>query len=104
MGRQVLAAHGSQDLVLRDPHGIKDIDGKPFSASYPYASVPQSVDAVVRHRPFRVYSCFDGLAVFDASPMHTHGIRFREPGLNDFHAGQGTLLSADLWDRGFKNH
>jgi len=100
----VLAAHGSQDLVLRDPHGIKDIDGKPFSASYPYASVPQSVDAVVRHRPFRVYSCFDGLAVFDASPMHTHGIRFREPGLKDCQAGQGALLSADLWDRGFKNH
>lgn len=99
-----LGGPSGQDLVLRDPKALKDIDGRPFEQAYPYASVPQSIDAVVRHRPFRVYSCFDGLSVFDAAPMHTHGIRFREPGLNDCHAGQGTLLSADLWDRGFKNH
>ena len=34
-------------------------------------------------QPVRIWGCFDGLVLIDAKPMHEHGVRFRDPGVNE---------------------
>jgi hypothetical protein len=40
----------------------------------------------------RIWGCFDGLVLIDAKPMHEHGVRFRDPGVNECKESQARGL------------
>ena len=43
-------------------------------------------------QPVRIWGCFDGLVLIDAKPMHEHGVRFRDPGVNECKESQARGL------------
>lgn len=88
-------------LTLRDAPAIRDIDGKPFTSEYPFASDRHTKERIIANQPVRIWGCFDGLVLIDAKPMHEHGVRFRDPGVNECKESQGDLLARDLWARGY---
>ncbi|PCD33862.1 hypothetical protein FGRA07_09017 [Fusarium graminearum] len=63
------------------------------------------IDALTRERfenkqPFQVYACWNGATAIGASPF-LNGLRFRESHPKECFQGEPTLLSKDLWHRGF---
>jgi alpha-1,3-mannosyltransferase len=51
-------------------------------------------------RPFQVFSCWNGAAVFSAQPI-IKGLRFRAPKINECPQGEPQLFCKDMWYRGY---
>ncbi|KAL7757046.1 hypothetical protein ACKLNR_014039 [Fusarium oxysporum f. sp. zingiberi] len=51
-------------------------------------------------RPFQVFSCWNGAAVFSAQPI-IKGLRFRAPKRNECPQGEPQLFCKDMWYRGY---
>ena len=56
------------------------------------AGVVRSRTIVMAAQPVRIWGCFDGLVLIDAKPMHEHGVRFRDPGVNECKESQARGL------------
>lgn len=52
------------------------------------------------HRPFQVFSCWNGAAVFTAEPILA-GLQFRGPMKTECMQGEPELLCKDMWLRGY---
>jgi hypothetical protein len=63
--------------LFYDVLATRDIDGNWLSGYYPFASHAESKAAVHANQPFRVYSCWNGVAAFDAKPLTSDGVKFR---------------------------
>ncbi|PCD22052.1 hypothetical protein AU210_015854 [Fusarium oxysporum f. sp. radicis-cucumerinum] len=51
-------------------------------------------------RPFQVFACWNGAAVFGAQPI-LEDLRFRAPKINECPQGEPQLFCKDLWYRGY---
>jgi glycosyltransferase involved in cell wall biosynthesis len=55
----------------------RDLTGFWFSGYYPYTRHPESQANLTKGLPFKVRSCWNGISVFDASPLKSGSIQFR---------------------------
>ncbi len=71
-------------------------------------------ESVATHRPFQVFSCWNGAAVFSAAPLlggssgddknkkkKQDGIRFRSSRPGECNQGEPQLFCKDMWYRGY---
>ena len=54
-----------------------DLDGNSLKHRFPYFQNKEAQDLVVNHKPVRVFSCWNGVIVFTASPFKDKKIKFR---------------------------
>lgn len=55
------------------------------------------------HRPFQVFSCWNGAAVFTSRPLIEAHARFRAPTPQECFQGEPQLFCKDLWRAGYRN-
>lgn len=53
------------------------------------------------HRPFQVFSCWNGAVAFTAKPILEHKIDFRSPGTTECFQGEPQLFCKDMWFQGY---
>ena len=56
-----------------------DLDGNSLLRHFPFILNKEAQDLILNHKPFRVFSCWNGLIVFTASPLKNKTIQFRFP-------------------------
>jgi alpha-1,3-mannosyltransferase len=61
----------------------------------------ESRERLAVRRPFQVFSCWNGAAVFKAAPLVEKGVRFRRAREEECHQGEPQLFCKDLWFYGF---
>ncbi len=54
-----------------------DLDGNSLKPYFPFFINKQAQDLIVNHRPVRVFSCWNGVIVFNAAPFEDRKIKFR---------------------------
>ena len=54
-----------------------DLDGNGLSESFPFFMNKEAQDLVVYHKPVRVFSCWNGVIAFKASPLKNKNVQFR---------------------------
>ena len=54
-----------------------DLDGNSLKHRFPYFINKEAQDLVVNHKPVRVFSCWNGVMAFTASPLKDKKIKFR---------------------------
>lgn len=57
--------------------------------------------SVAAHRPFQVFSCWNGAAVFTAKPIVEKAVRFRGPRDGECSQGEPQLFCKDMWFHGY---
>jgi len=53
------------------------------------------------YRPFQVYACWNGIAVFTAEPLIREGLKFRRAVEGECFMGEPTLFCKDFWRLGY---
>jgi len=53
------------------------------------------------HRPFQVFSCWNGATAFTAKPILEHTIKFRSPNEKECYHGEPKLFCKDMWHHGY---
>ena len=54
-----------------------DLDGRGLTPHFPFFSNKEAQDLVIYHKPIRVFSCWNGLIAFRASPLKDRKVKFR---------------------------
>ena len=54
-----------------------DLDGEGMTKYFPYFINKEGQDLVVSHKPIRVFSCWNGIIIFKASPLKDKKVQFR---------------------------
>ena len=54
-----------------------DLDGNSLLKDFPFIINKEAQDLVLNHKPFRVFSCWNGVIVFTASPLKNKTLQFR---------------------------
>ena len=54
-----------------------DLDGNSFREHFPYFINKEAQDLVINHKPVRIFSCWNGVIAFKASPLKDKKIKFR---------------------------
>ena len=54
-----------------------DLDGNYLESKFPFFSNKEGQDLVTYHKPIRVFSCWNGVIAFKASPLKNKRIQFR---------------------------
>ena len=54
-----------------------DLDGESMTKYFPYFNNKEGQDLVVNHQPIRVFSCWNGVIAFKASPLKDKKVKFR---------------------------
>ena len=54
-----------------------DLDGNSLLTGFPFFINKEAQDLVINHKPIRVFSCWNGVIVFNASPLKDKKIEFR---------------------------
>jgi hypothetical protein len=54
-----------------------DLDGNSLLMNFPFIINKEGQDLILSHKPFRVFSCWNGVIVFTASPLKNKALRFR---------------------------
>ena len=54
-----------------------DLDGNGLSGSFPFFKNKEAQDLVIYHKPIRVFSCWNGVIAFKASPLKNKKVKFR---------------------------
>ena len=54
-----------------------DLDGNSLMPFFPFFINKQAQDLIVNHKPIRVFSCWNGVIVFNAAPLKDRRIQFR---------------------------
>lgn len=75
-------------------------DGNWNSAWNLFWNAPDDRARYSEHKPFQVYSCWNGGAVFAAKPLWDDGVRFRSSMEGECFQGEPQLFCKDLWYAG----
>ena len=90
-----------------------DLDGNSLKINFPYFINREAQDLVLNHKPIRVFSCWNGVIAFKASPLKDKNIQFRhkinytEPlhilnnPARDYYESECTYLHIDLFNLGY---
>ena len=54
-----------------------DLSGNSFRKRFPYIMNKEGQDLIINHKPIRVFSCWNGVIVFKASPLKNKKVKFR---------------------------
>jgi len=54
-----------------------DLDGYSLLKYFPFILNKEAQDLIINHKPFRVFSCWNGVIVFTASPLKNKTLQFR---------------------------
>ena len=54
-----------------------DLDGNSLLLNFPFIVNKEAQDLILNHKPFRVFSCWNGVTVFTASPLKNKILQFR---------------------------
>ena len=54
-----------------------DLNGEGMTKYFPYFINKEGQDLVINHKPVRVFSCWNGVIAFKASPLKNKQVRFR---------------------------
>jgi hypothetical protein len=54
-----------------------DLDGNSLKPHFPFFINKQAQDLIVNHKPVRVFSCWNGVIVFNGDPLKDRRIKFR---------------------------
>ena len=54
-----------------------DLDGNHLNSDFPFFSNKEAQDLVIYHKPIRVFSCWNGVIAFKASPLKNKKVQFR---------------------------
>ena len=54
-----------------------DLDGNSLTTQFPYFINKEAQDLLINHKPIRVFSCWNGIIAFNASPLKDKKIKFR---------------------------
>ena len=54
-----------------------DLDGNSLLKYFPFIVNKEAQDLILSHKPFRVFSCWNGVIVFTASPLKNKTLQFR---------------------------
>ena len=54
-----------------------DLDGRGLTPHFPFFTNKEAQDLVIYHKPIRVFSCWNGLIAFKASPLKDRKVKFR---------------------------
>ena len=54
-----------------------DLDGNSLLMTFPFIVNKEAQDLILNHKPFRVFSCWNGVTVFTASPLKNKTLQFR---------------------------
>ena len=54
-----------------------DLDGNSLLKNFPFIINKEAQDLIINHKPFRVFSCWNGVIVFTASPLKNKTLQFR---------------------------
>ena len=90
-----------------------DLDGSGLKKFFPFFLNKEGQDLVVNHKPIRVFSCWNGVIAFRASPLRERKAIFRHKSnyslpkyiLNndakDYYESECTLFNIDLFNAGY---
>ena len=102
---------GNGGPTFYDVWVARDMNGEsffqiPLNGSWDMAwklfwSNPRTNEDYYHHRPFQVFSCWNGATVFTAKPFTDNLVRFRAPGPEECYQGEPMLLAKDLWHSGY---
>ncbi|KAL2022205.1 hypothetical protein VTK56DRAFT_5815 [Thermocarpiscus australiensis] len=76
-------------------------DGSWNSAWNLFWNDPSTKARFLAHKPFQVFSCWNGAAVFTAAPLIDGTVAFRSPRQGECHQGEPQLFCKDLWFHGY---
>ncbi|KAH8899759.1 alpha-1,3-mannosyltransferase CMT1 [Thozetella sp. PMI_491] len=76
-------------------------DGNWNSAWNLFWNNPPAQSSFNAHRPFQVFSCWNGAVVFTAKPLVEGQIRFRAPNKHECFQGEPQLFCKDMWFHGY---
>jgi hypothetical protein len=90
-----------------------DLDGNSLLKKFPFIINKEAQDQILNHKPFRVFSCWNGVIVFTASPLRNKSLQFRYKKnknkikykinncLNHDYESECTYLHIDLFSLGY---
>ena len=90
-----------------------DLDGNGLNKYFPYFINKEAQDLVLNHKPIRVFSCWNGVIAFKASPLKNKKIKFRHKvnytipkyfpnnPVKEYYESECTYLHIDLFSLGF---
>ena len=99
--------------IFYDRWVSNDLDGNSFREHFPYFINKEAQDLVLNHKPIRVFSCWNGVISFIASPLKNKKIQFRYKKDNKmpkyvinnsartFYESECTYFHIDLFSLGF---
>jgi alpha-1,3-mannosyltransferase len=76
-------------------------DGNWNSAWNLFWNDPKAQELLYAHKPFQVFSCWNGATAFTARPILEQKIRFRGPTKNECYQGEPKLFCKDMWHWGY---
>ena len=65
------------DIGFKDRWVSIDLDGNSLLKNFPFIINKEAQDLILNHKPFRVFSCWNGITVFTASPLKNKALKFR---------------------------
>ena len=90
-----------------------DLDGNGLNKYFPYFINKEAQDLVLNHKPIRVFSCWNGVIAFKASPLKDRQIKFRHKvnytipkyfpnnQVKEYYESECTYLHIDLFSLGY---
>ena len=54
-----------------------DLDGNSLLKTFPFVVNKEAQDQILNHKPFRVFSCWNGVIIFTAAPLKNKTLQFR---------------------------
>ena len=90
-----------------------DLDGSGLKKFFPFFINKEAQDLVVNHKPIRVFSCWNGVIAFKASPLTDRKVLFRykknyslpkyilNNDAKDYYESECTLFNIDLFNAGY---
>ena len=90
-----------------------DFEGDGLSKYFPFFMNKEGQDLVIYHKPIRVFSCWNGIIAFKASPLKDKKVQFRHKNnytmpkysLNnpakDYYESECTFFNIDLFSLGY---
>jgi len=109
----VACALDMNNKAFRDRWVSIDLEGDGMRKYFPFFINKEAQDLVVNHKPIRVFSCWNGVIAFKASPLKNKSIRFRHKvnytqplhNLNnparDYYESECTYFNIDLFSAGY---
>ena len=76
-------------------------DGSWNSAWNLFWNNPKALASYTSHKPFQVFSCWNGATVFTAKPILEQTIKFRNSAEGECYQGEPELFCKDMWRSGY---